>query len=294
MARKKASRAAQPERQPRPSLVKPRDDVAQKIREQIEKGKEIRTAEVRSEAEFDELKLKRDQWRDFATEYLRTAFSNDSIADEFADIHAWGGMWMNMSTAELLQSFQEGTAKQIGKLESVLGRLELFEESGFSPESIGTPVHVEQEFGSEVFIIHGHDEAVKNSAARFVEKLGLTPIILHEQADRGDTVIEKFERHAGQVGFAIGLLTPDDMGRRASEGDEALQPRARQNVILETGFFLGKLGRPRVRILYRQGVELPSDMDGIFYIPIDDDAWQLRLAKEMKAAGLEFDANRLL
>ena len=127
--------------------------------------------------------------------------------------------------------------------------------------------------------------------ARFLEKLDLKPVILAEMPGEGRTIIEKFEQHA-QVGYAIVLLTPDDVG--LFQGDENdLKPRARQNVIFELGFFIGRLGREHVCALIKGDVEIPSDYAGIEYIPFNDaDDWQLRLIRELKSGGFEIDANR--
>ena len=119
----------------------------------------------------------------------------------------------------------------------------------------------------DVFIIHGRDEGTKETVARFITKLQLNPIILHEQPNQGQTIIEKFERHA-EVAFAIALLTPDDIGSLVGE-EQSLKPRARQNVIFELGYFTGKLHRGRVCALTKGNVEIPSDYDGVLYIPFD-------------------------
>ena len=143
-----------------------------------------------------------------------------------------------------------------------------------------------------VFVIHGHDEAAREAVARFLENLRLKPIILHEQSNRGQTIIEKFEQHA-DVGFVVALLTPDDVGSIRGEEDD-LKPRARQNVIFEFGYFIGKLGRKRVCALVKGHVEKPSDYDGVLYISFDDSGgWEMRLIKELKAAGFNVDANRV-
>jgi predicted nucleotide-binding protein len=150
-----------------------------------------------------------------------------------------------------------------------------------------------QNFGSDIFIVHGHDEASKQAIARFIEKLGLKAIILQERPNEGHTIIEKFEKHVANVGFAIVLMTPDDVGASAKEKDK-LNTRARQNVILELGFFLGKLGRKRVCTLYKEGVEIPSDYKGVLFIPMDtNNSWQLPLAKEIKATGIQIDLNKV-
>jgi predicted nucleotide-binding protein len=144
--------------------------------------------------------------------------------------------------------------------------------------------------GSKVFLVHGHDESAKEGTARFLEKLNLEPIILHEQPNEGQTIIEKVEKYGG-VAFAVVLLTPDDVGAARDKQDN-LRPRARQNVILELGYFLGRLGRKHVAALLKGDVEKPSDYDGVVYIPMDaGGAWKLQLAKELKATGLNVDLN---
>lgn len=143
----------------------------------------------------------------------------------------------------------------------------------------------------KVFVVHGHNEAAKEKMARFLSDLDFEPIILHEQASGNKTVIEKIEAHS-DVGFAVVLLTPDDFG--GAEGGEQ-QPRARQNVILELGYFVGKLGRSRVAVFRQGDVEVPSDFGGVVYIPLDGaGAWKQALGKELREAGFELDWNVIM
>jgi predicted nucleotide-binding protein len=122
-------------------------------------------------------------------------------------------------------------------------------------------------------------------------QLRLEPVILHEQPNAGQTLIEKVEKH-GDVAFAVVLLTPDDVGAVSSKTNE-LKLRARQNVILELGYFLGRLGRQHVAVLIKGDIERPSDYDGVVYIQMDvSGAWKPQLEKEFRAAGLEVDLNR--
>ncbi|HHJ16777.1 MAG TPA: DNA-binding protein [Gammaproteobacteria bacterium] len=146
---------------------------------------------------------------------------------------------------------------------------------------------------NKIFIVHGHDEQVKETTARFVEKLGLEAVILHEQANEGKTIIEKLEKHT-DVGFSLVLLTPDDVGATVTD-KENLKPRARQNVLLELGYMAGKLGRGKVCALKKGDVEIPSDLIGVLYVEIDAaGAWRLQVAKELKVAGLGVDLNNAI
>ncbi len=145
-----------------------------------------------------------------------------------------------------------------------------------------------------IFVVHGHDGEAKETLARFLEKLGLAPVILHEQPNQGRTIIEKFEVSSSDVAFAVVLLTPDDLGC-ANQEEEHLRPRARQNVILELGYFMGRLGRMRVCVLHKGGIELPSDYQGVVYIELDSaGAWRTKLAQEFVEAKLPIDLQGLL
>jgi len=145
-----------------------------------------------------------------------------------------------------------------------------------------------------VFVVHGHDDATKEKVARFIEKLGIEAIILHEQVNKGLTIIEKFEEYSQKAAFAVVLYTPDDVAYPLGEEKQG-RPRARQNVVLEMGYFVGKLGRNKVCVLYKGDVELPSDILGVVYTKIDDaDAWKLNVAKELKLAGYDVDLNKLI
>jgi predicted nucleotide-binding protein len=145
----------------------------------------------------------------------------------------------------------------------------------------------------KVFVVHGHDEGAREAMARFLERIELEAIILHEQADQGFTIIEKFDTYAKQVGFAVVLLTPDDLGGPALA--DAPVARARQNVIFELGYFVGKLGRGRACLLRKGAVEIPSDLYGVIYTDMDAaNGWKLKLVKELKAAEVPFNEAKVL
>ena len=138
-----------------------------------------------------------------------------------------------------------------------------------------------------VFIVHGRDDSTKEMIARFLEELGLEPVILHEQPNKGRTIIEKIEDHSSNVKYAVVLLTPDDLGGLITEPNKC-SPRARQNVVFEMGLFFGCLGREKVCALLHPDVERPSDIDGIMYISLDQgEEWKSSLFRELKATNLK-------
>ena len=148
---------------------------------------------------------------------------------------------------------------------------------------------INQNYGinsKNIFIVHGHDDLMKMSVSNFIRKIGFNPIILHEQPNGGKTIIEKFQDYS-DVAFAIILYSLDDEMKTG-------KMRARQNVIFEHGFFIGKLGRNRAVGLVKEvhNIELPSDLHGVVYIPFNNN-WELDIAKEMKYSGLEIDLNKI-
>lgn len=133
----------------------------------------------------------------------------------------------------------------------------------------------------KIFIVHGHDNEVKLEVARFIEKIGFDPIILHEQANNGMTVIEKIEKYS-DVELGIVLYTPCDMGYVKGKKKEK-KARARQNVVFEHGYLIGKLGRNNVCALVKGDLELPNDISGLVYIQLDSNGgWKIPLVKELK------------
>jgi predicted nucleotide-binding protein len=144
----------------------------------------------------------------------------------------------------------------------------------------------------KVFVVHGHDDAAKNEVALFLSSIGLQPIILHARPHGGRHILTKFQEESEDAGFAVILMTPDDEGMLVGETS---QKRARQNVVFELGFFIGRLGTPNVAALIRGDIERPSDFDGIGYIEFDSRGeWKRLLGREMHHAQIPFDATKVL
>jgi Predicted nucleotide-binding protein containing TIR-like domain len=163
-----------------------------------------------------------------------------------------------------------------------------------SPTSSGTrgPPDPAVSVTAPIFLVHGHDHGLLHQVVRVLERAtSREVIVLHEQANRGRTVLEKFEEHAQVASFAVVLLTADDVGGAAGQ---KMKPRGRQNVIFELGFFFGKLGRERVCVLLEDGVEQPSDMAGLVYVAADAaGSWKYSLTRELHAAGIDVAFDRI-
>ncbi|MEX2052816.1 MAG: nucleotide-binding protein [Candidatus Paceibacterota bacterium] len=193
-----------------------------------------------------------------------------------------------------VEQWKRGQRELINLLNTALEELNLFSKT----ESMAQVAEDKPDATNRnaVFVVHGHNEEMKLAVARTIEKLGLDPVILHEKPNSGRTIIEKFTDYA-TVAFAVVLLSPDDVAYPRGNDPKTSALRARQNVILELGFFLGRLGRNRVVVLYEEEetFEMPSDYSGVLYTPYDAKGrWQFDLIKELKASGYEVDANKLV
>lgn len=148
----------------------------------------------------------------------------------------------------------------------------------------------------KVFVVYGHDTDARAQLEAMLRRWDLEPLILDQLPSEGQTIIEKLEKHTSEANFAVVLATPDDIGFRAGHEDEKAY-RARQNVVLELGMMLAKLGRRNVAILLQQqeNMERPSDIQGLIYIPFKDSVTDgsVLLAKEMAAQGYRIDIGRL-
>jgi len=270
------------------------EDARKRLAERIRIGNEYKAVLIQSEEQLKEVRNHYYKWNDYNTELLRQMFTNSDPAVEYSSgpgIFFLGGA--DPSLGEKIRNFHSDVDKKLHRIDSISERLELIPLSEEIQERLDMrPIEAEIS-NRRVFIVHGHDESARETVARFLEKLHIEVIILHEQVNLGMTIIEKLEKYS-DVGFAVILLTPDDEGRKAAEG-EVLEPRARQNVILELGYFVGKLGRNRVVALHSGSLELPSDYLGVVFVSLDPGGgWRLGLAKELKHVGFPIDMNDAL
>jgi predicted nucleotide-binding protein len=159
-------------------------------------------------------------------------------------------------------------------------------------ERLGTGAGISATSGKaqqEIFVVYGHDTGVRDELELMLRRMGLSPVVFAHLPAAGETIIEKLESYIGQHGkaaYACVLVTPDDEGYKVGEADKK-KYRARQNVVLELGMVLARLGRKRVAILRKKTVEQPSDIDGLIYIPFEErvEEIKVRLLQELQAAG---------
>jgi predicted nucleotide-binding protein len=182
-----------------------------------------------------------------------------------------------------------------GKNETVFPTQKQIENSIPTPLASESP---KNPLSKNIFIVHGHDEELKEKVARFVTNAGLNPIILHEQPNKGRSILQKLRDHSEDACYAIVLFTPDDMACTMEEYDKnenELRSRPRQNVVFELGYFLGLLEDKLVCVIFKEIEEMPSDYNGITYIKYDKgDGWKKELLKELGGVGFELDYKNAL
>lgn len=261
-------------------------ETEEKLLAQIEKGNKVLTYNT-----VEEVSEYSDKWSSYTILLLKKMFSTEDYASEFEQCRRGVSfITYDRTYSEKLRDSKRVTELRIAKLESFVERLELLEiDNQITSIETKNALTINNH---KVFIVHGHDGEAKQECARFLEKVGLEAIILHEQASKSKTIIEKIEEYS-DVGFGVVIYTGCDVGA-PKDGDKNLQNRARQNVIFEHGYLIGKLGRHKVTALVKGDVETPNDISGVVYIPMNDDSWKPSLFKELGEAGLKVDITKLL
>lgn len=248
---------------------------------------------VSTEEEFREWDDARHRWEKLTQQGIETVFDGGEPVEEFQAAHSTPMVIGGVSEGQEFEWKREAVQRGTTALKSLSDRFEYLEAPGDSPLREPESEEVVSQEEKTVFVVHGRDEGLKSVVVRLLEKTGKHEVIvLHEQVNAGRTLIEKFEDHARRSDFAVVLLTPDDEGGLAGP-EGTTSPRARQNVVFEMGFFVGRLGRSRVAVLYDSSVELPSDYSGVAFTPIEDGNWKFGLLAELRAAGLDFDLNKV-
>jgi predicted nucleotide-binding protein len=206
------------------------------------------------------------------------------------------GTQIRLVNGAIVNVFDNGNLNVQGKnkaeVEKALRRGGATEKS-----AVAAVANVDRPEKHRVFVVYGHDATSRTQLEAMVRRWGLEPLILDQLPTEGQTVIEKLENAVAGADFGIVLATPDDEGFRANHADEKAY-RARQNVVLELGMLLAKLGRANVAVLLKtqENMERPSDIQGLIYIPFKDDLAKeagVSLAKTMVERGYQIDIRKL-
>ena len=265
--------------------MKNKDQTLKDLQELLERIPQVRVA-GRDSSEFH-------LWREESQVVVRHAFGEHSDQlKKFNKVRFSPMVYVSYSGApepDFQQPFEQGLAEAEVKLKAMI--IEVTKYWPSDDAVLAARTDVLDTSNRNVFVIHGHDEAAKHELARFLKRLEFDPVILSEQPSKGNTIIEKFDECAA-ASYAVALLTADDVGSRRHES--AAKPRARQNVIFELGYFIGRLGRDRVCALTKGAPEIPSDYAGVVYILMDSGDWKIPLCRELKAAGFDIDTNKVI
>lgn len=222
-------------------------------------------------------------WQTGVERFLEKRFGKESTElEKFKDRHF--GPIALISDAKI-----DYSKDCIRDLETTVNELKDYMEELNDENAISEKSNEILQVNNRIFIVHGHNGELKQSIARMIEKMDIEPIILSDKANKGRTIIEKFEDYS-DVKAAIVLLTGDDGIRGEESSKEKLRPR--QNVILEAGYFMGKLGRENVIFVAERDIELPSDLQGVIYVSTDN--WEKTLCRELKQLHFCINLNKLI
>jgi len=267
------------------------------LEERIAIGESIFDERIENDENFRNAKNQYSEWTDYNLELLKQSFNNpaneywrdyDNCTKSVGLAEAIMGSARLKPNQELI-NFLRKVELKLDNLKKVKNKVNLL-KSEVEDELL--VVNPKGEINmSQVFIVHGHDDLTKITVESFIKELGFEPIILHKQATSGKTIIEKIETYTN-VGFGIVLYTPCDIGSKQMEKLD-LKPRARQNVVFERGYMIGKIGRENVCAIVKDNVETPNDISGVVYIAFNGE-WKIDLAKELRNSGYKVDMNKVV
>jgi predicted nucleotide-binding protein len=215
---------------------------------------------------------------------------------EFSAKEMLHGRQFRFPDGAVLNSYNSGRTQWQGKKTDTTDKVSALLEQHLEKASVLSKTQPETQIlsSNKVFIVYGHDVECREQLELLLRRMRLEPVILQNLVGGGDTIIEKLEANL-DVHYACALLTPDDEGYPANKPEE-VRKRARQNVVLELGMFLVRLGRKRVAILHKGDIELPSDINGLIYIRFEKrvDEIKDRVAAELQDAGFQINIKDLL
>ena len=268
------------------NLITNNKEFKSKITRRIKLGDKIINSLNKIDFDLEKINSDFTIWNEYNSELIKRSFDNP--LNEYKNSynragHSLFGFMLNNEKFGKLELINHINGK-IENLKILLEKIDFLTSINSNEKKIPSN-KIEK---NNVFIVHGHDNEVKEKVARFIERLGFNPIIIQEQIGRNNSIMDQIELHSN-VGYGIILYTPCDIGSRNIE-NVPLKNRARQNVVFEHGLLVGKIGRENICVLKKGEIELPTDWSGIVFKTMDED-WKINIAKEMKGAGYEVDLN---
>lgn len=299
-----------------------RDDFKSALTDRIEKGKALGMLTLPTRDDMAgcsdyyvgqvawELNVKKrkyvdefNKWSAYNVELLKRAFGSPDN-EYLKQYESAGRTYAFTRSSDFIKIYQREIAGKISCLESLVERMPLLPEFTEKQPVMETEKRkdsimetMNRKDSHRIFIVHGHDSNLRIQVEAFVRQLGYDPVVLCKRPSMGGTIIEKIEREAGDAAFAIVLYTACDLGNDKDRIHDItdLNSRARQNVVFEHGYMCALLGRSRVCAVVEPGVEIPGDLSGVVYVPYDDKGkWRFDVVREMRAVGLDADANNLV
>lgn len=229
------------------------------------------------------------KWTSYNSEFLKQAFDNPK--NEYYQHYEGSGMpFLFHGEIDLIKVSKDELDEKLNYLVNLIAKIPLLpsiDEDALNKENM-------KDTSKNVFIVHGHDSLIRTQVELFLKEIDFDPVVLFKQPNEGATIIEKLERESKDAVFSIVLYTSCDLGNDKENAIKTLNPRARQNVVFEHGYMCALLGRQKICALVEKGVEIPGDLSGLVYIDYDEKgAWKFSIAKEMIAAGLDVDLNKI-
>ncbi len=282
------------------SLQVSRKDAEEKIDARIAKGEELRGEQIQNAPGLEDARQRYYQWDDYNRTLLDTLFTGRTFQNEYSSpLHivfgGSGGLHYDIN------EHKDDIRRKMGRLQSIRDRVELLKEpvqvmpshSSTLETNFSSPNPLRDRLSDvrgdkdKVFVVFGHNEMARLKLENFLHRSGIDPIVINQQPKAGRTIIEQIEHHSN-VRFAVVLLTDDDLGAAKEDVKTVsdLKPRARQNALVELGYFMGRIGRDKTVALVSPGIEKPSDYDGVLYISLESD-WENELKRELRAAELQ-------
>lgn len=278
-------------------LHMPRADLEAHLATQIGEGHNLMKQSLHDNAEVELAERARKKWENVVGALLASAFG-----DEGEPVIRWWSRINNMASDHEdaymsdVDSYHPGAVflRQTQDLVDMLDSFGAEMQFAVDPTSVAAAPQGSAEVPTRAFIVHGRDPShIRDTVARVIAAAtSLEPVILAEQLNRGRTLIEKFRAHATTACVAIVIMTGDDAARLTANTTDPLNPRPRQNVVLELGYFLALLPPERIIVLREDGLETPSDFDAVVYYPLDA-SWPHNLAKELAGLGVTVDHSKV-